>query len=383
MPLHAIRMISCKSLSHRHAIIRNCLLNRFYSSTLSSFDVFDTNTVSSHNTKRPPKISVDKLYSLGNNKRIISNYESFPTPIKSPRLLRRNSPIRDIVNGSLNNTLESVNTHIKSPLVAHLRFLRRKRIYREEYKEVYVQGSNVIQLLESSANFQLILTCNAERAREAKADVVLLVPAETLSFITECEPDVNGATPDVGILPLPQNDIESVAHSAFILALDGLIFADNVGKLLVTARSYGIGGVVCTEGCADLYNWKTIEVSNGLSYLMPSVVFSDGGGDSLVKFCKENNILSFVADKEGVSIKKLTEQLVNEGDFKALLDRPICLAVGNEAKGPSSAVKDNFSKVSMPQSEMVESLNVNVAASLILYQLRSEMGKLRTLNGGK
>jgi 23S rRNA (guanosine2251-2'-O)-methyltransferase len=51
----------------------------------------------------------------------------------------------------------------------------------------------------------------------------------------------------------------------------------------------------------------------------------------------------------------------------------LALAVGNEGAGLSSSMRANVKRlVSLPISGAVESLNVSVAAGILLYQLRQE-----------
>eukprot|EP00388_Colpodella_angusta_P010370 GDKJ01027066.1.p1 GENE.GDKJ01027066.1~~GDKJ01027066.1.p1 ORF type:complete len:407 (+),score=77.25 GDKJ01027066.1:2-1222(+) len=367
------------------------LAKRFFSSETKAFDIFDNSSDDTvENIRKPPKIAAQKFYNLGVQKTIVSNYESLPSPLNSPRLLRRKSPVQELLKHLENNTMDEINIHRKSPLVSHLRFLRRKRIYREEYKEVFVQGAHTISSLESEVRFQLILTSDQSRLETANAEVVLFVSEDLLNFICDLEYERKGVdndtsstpkVPEIGVLPLPQHDEEVVGTSRFILALDHLVIPDNVGRALLTARACGVGGVICTDRTADLFNWKTLESSGGLSYVMPSVVLS-GGGSEIVGFCEKHNALGFVADKRGESVHSVVKKIAQESEAvedeeaKLFMNRSICLVIGNESKGPSEEVLARLKKISMPQSEMVESLNVNVAASLILFHLRRNIGKL-------
>jgi len=62
-----------------------------------------------------------------------------------------------------------------------------------------------------------------------------------------------------------------------------------------------------------------------------------------------------------------------EGEPVAAVAPPgrLALAVGNEGAGLSSSIRDRVARfVSLPIAGSIESLNVSVAAGILLYQLR-------------
>lgn len=56
-----------------------------------------------------------------------------------------------------------------------------------------------------------------------------------------------------------------------ILLLDNVQDPGNVGTILRTAHSFGIDCIYMSKGCADIYNPKTIQSSQGALFYIPVI----------------------------------------------------------------------------------------------------------------
>lgn len=140
-----------------------------------------------------------------------------------------------------------------------------------------------------------------------------------------------------------------------VLLLDGVQDPGNVGTILRTSLAFGAAGVVALPGTADLLNPKTLRASMGASFRLPALHASQA--DTL-EWLQQRGLPLWVAGSGGTAI--------GEGPERGLL----ALVLGNEAAGVSP---DLFARadrlVTIPIRPEVESLNVAIAAGILLYQV--------------
>ncbi|HUQ98824.1 MAG TPA: RNA methyltransferase [Gemmatimonadaceae bacterium] len=142
-----------------------------------------------------------------------------------------------------------------------------------------------------------------------------------------------------------------------LLVLDGVQDPGNVGTILRTAAALGALATVALPGTVDIWNPKVIRSSMGAQFHHPSLHAT--AVDALSFFTK-NDVELWAAEAGGESL--------NRGEAPNRL----AIAVGNEGAGVSSEVRDHARRtVSLPIASTVESLNVAVAAGIILYELRA------------
>ncbi len=129
----------------------------------------------------------------------------------------------------------------------------------------------------------------------------------------------------------------------------------NLGTIIRTADAAGFGGVLLSEGCADPYSPKTVRSSMG-SFFHIDIV-TDLNSDVLNKL-KEIGF-SLIAGA-------LDE---NTADYREIDMRgPVVIAVGNEANGISTEIRQICQCVKIPILGKAESLNVGVAAAILMYE---------------
>jgi len=147
----------------------------------------------------------------------------------------------------------------------------------------------------------------------------------------------------------------SISPRAVVLVLDGVQDPGNVGALARTGLGLGAAGLVALPGTADLYNPKALRGSMGALFRLPSV---------------SADVDRFVAWARGVGLALWTTASDGLPVGRGGRDGPIALLVGNEGVGvhPELAAVAARS-VSVPLENGVESLNVAVAAGILLYEV--------------
>jgi RNA methyltransferase, TrmH family len=130
----------------------------------------------------------------------------------------------------------------------------------------------------------------------------------------------------------------------------------NLGGLLRTAEAAGATGAYVVAGCADPLSAKALRGSMGSAFRLPHVT-----GLSL------QEVLRRLASR-GVR----TAACLSDGGApfdQADLSGPIALVFGSEAAGlPPEIVDRSDLRLSIPVAPRVESLNVSVAAGVLLFE---------------
>lgn len=141
-----------------------------------------------------------------------------------------------------------------------------------------------------------------------------------------------------------------------VLVLDAVQDPGNVGTIVRTAAALGATATIALTGTVDLWNPKVIRSSMGAQFVHPAL---HATATELFEFLDRNDVELWSADAAGTPVPA-----------EAAPAR-LGIAVGNEGSGLSPEVRARSTRtVSLPLAAGAESLNVAVAAGIILYQLR-------------
>lgn len=137
----------------------------------------------------------------------------------------------------------------------------------------------------------------------------------------------------------------------------------NAGAMLRAAEAAGANGVIATKSSADILSPKALRGSMGSVFRLPlwlEVDFSEA-----VEWCRQEKITTVALDAHA-------DTLYNDFDWS----QAVAIVVGSEAHGLAreeiSAVDRS---VKVPMREPVESLNVAVAASIVMYEAARQRAK--------
>lgn len=161
----------------------------------------------------------------------------------------------------------------------------------------------------------------------------------------------------IGEIPTRSLDTLEIGSGCRLLLLDGVQDPGNVGTILRTAAALGATATIALPGTVDLWNPKVIRSSMGAQFA--HFAFHASSGETLA-FLERNSIELWAADAGGIPLGR--------GDASSRL----AIAVGNEGSGLSPEIRAKARKtISLPIAAGIESLNVAVAAGIILYELRA------------
>ncbi len=152
-----------------------------------------------------------------------------------------------------------------------------------------------------------------------------------------------------------QLDSINVPEKTLFLVLDRVADPGNLGTIIRTADALGVGAVLLSEGCADLYSPKTLRSTMGSLFHLPVVL---GCGErEIAVWLKERGFCLYVSNMSGKNFSR--------SDFFGRT----AVVMGSEAHGPSAFFhKTADAERSIHMAGRAESLNVAIAAAIIMYQ---------------
>ncbi|WNB77157.1 23S rRNA (guanosine(2251)-2'-O)-methyltransferase RlmB [Methylomonas koyamae] len=154
-----------------------------------------------------------------------------------------------------------------------------------------------------------------------------------------------------------KSDVEALTELAFYLILDQVQDPHNLGACLRTADAVGAHGVVVTKDNAAGITPTVCKVASGAAETVP--VYQVTNLARTLRWLKEQNIWIMGAAGEA-------EQTI----YDIKLDMPLALVMGAEGSGMRHLTRQHCDfLVKIPMLGRVESLNVSVAAGVLLYEI--------------
>ncbi len=244
---------------------------------------------------------------------------------------------------------------LQHPLVKHLVRLRENREYRYACKRLALSGSKLIQELSSQMRLKTLFLEKGSTS-VVEADEIYFVTPQILKKITGLE----NPEPIAAEIEMPQNpDFKQVN---FLLILDGISDPGNLGTLLRTARALGWDAAYLTTSSTDPYNEKAIRAAKGATFTLP---WKSGSVEELHTLLQHKKMTLLAADAAG-------------SDFSSSkTSSPLALALGNEAHGLSSELKQCAKLIGIPMMGRMESLNVATAGAILMHAFRGSQHEQR------
>ena len=141
-----------------------------------------------------------------------------------------------------------------------------------------------------------------------------------------------------------------------LIILHGINNPVNVGAIVRTAEAAGATGVITTGGTADPFSPKSLRGAMGAAFRLPFWTGVDY--TQVIDWCRKQKIQTACADTDGA-------ESYTEIDWQ----RPTALIMGSESHGLSTDETSSADHVvSIPMKGSTESLNVAVAAGILLYE---------------
>jgi RNA methyltransferase, TrmH family len=150
----------------------------------------------------------------------------------------------------------------------------------------------------------------------------------------------------------------AVTPDAVFVALHEVGNPGNLGTIIRTADAAGAAGVVLVGPAADPFDPAAVKASMGALFAVPVARAADTA-----------ELFAWTA-RSGVSVTT-TSAKAERSFWEAGYPRPLVLLLGAEGAGlPGDALAAGDAQVRIPMTGTAESLNLAVAAGLLLYQAR-------------
>jgi TrmH family RNA methyltransferase len=246
-------------------------------------------------------------------------------------------------------------TSVQNDRVKHVRSLARRRVRQREGRFV-IEGTRLLDELVG-AGIEPALVFYTETWAEHPAGQRLLdlirPPAEGIWPVSEAvmSASADTQTPQGVLAVVPFLDL--TPKPGLLLILDGIRDPGNLGTILRSAESAGVGDVLLAPGTVDLYNPKVVRGAMGAHFRLP------------VRSCDWEAVeeracgrVVWLADAAGGTVYDAVNWT-----------GPSALIVGGEASGAGQeAGRVATARVSIPMAGGAESLNAAMAATVILFE---------------
>ena len=146
--------------------------------------------------------------------------------------------------------------------------------------------------------------------------------------------------------------------SGNIIILDGIQDPGNLGTIIRSCIAFNFTTIILGDNSVDLYNPKVVRATEGMIFHINVL---------------RRNLVEFIPTLKNLGYKIVGTDVINGVDIKNLKHDDIALVLGSEGQGMSKSVRelcDEFVYINM--NESCESLNVGVAASILMYEVNHE-----------
>jgi RNA methyltransferase, TrmH family len=240
---------------------------------------------------------------------------------------------------------------VKNPKVKAWKKLLTKK-ERDQSGHYLIEGFHLVEeALKEQIVLEVIVNQDIEMPVHLNLDgtEVVYVNEDVMRAICDTE------TPQ-GVAAVCEKRIDSMENVKMekLLLLDRVQDPGNLGTLIRTADAAGMDAIILGEGCADPYNPKVVRATQGSLFHLPIV---------------KRNLATFMDE---IDIPLYGTALENAIAFKAVEpSETFALLVGNEGQGVSEELLGKTTKnLYIPIYGKSESLNVSIAAGILMYYLR-------------
>lgn len=240
-------------------------------------------------------------------------------------------------------------TSLQNPLIKHIVKLRQNRDYRLEHQTLVISGKKLVKEISLEVPIKTLFVYDETLIPTGlKAESVFIVNEEIMQ-------KASGLQYPEGILAeVEMPKISKLTDLKKIIVLDRVSDPGNFGTILRTALALGWDGAFILEGSCDPFNDKALSAARGATFRLP---LGFGNWKDLETLIDKNGLLPLVADLEGTPVRTFEKQ------------EKLLLVLSHEAHGASFEAIKRCQKVTIPISSQMESLNVSVAAGILMYEL--------------
>ena len=221
--------------------------------------------------------------------------------------------------------------------------LKQKK-YRDEY--YLVEGEHLVEEAIKSHQAELIIT-----TKEINTPIkTIIVSDEVMAKLAFTK------SPQPIMAKCKINHDNQIIKGKRYLILDDLQDPGNIGTLIRTALAFNYDQVILSNNCVDLYNDKLLRSMQGANFHI-SCIYQD--------------LTKAISQLKGNGVTVIASALENGTEITNLeTSANMAICVGNEGNGMNKEIISCCDKIAYIPINTIESLNVAVAGSIMMYHFR-------------
>jgi TrmH family RNA methyltransferase len=254
---------------------------------------------------------------------------------------------------------------IQNPTIKNILKLQDKSRERKKSGVFVIEGKREISLaLKGNYSIKTILFCKNVIPFEEIQDFIN-EQTEIISVTKEVYQKIAYRDTTEGVIALVKikdytlENIKFNTPTPLILVAESLEKPGNIGALLRTADAANIDAVFIANPKTDLFNPNSIRSSVGCLFTNQ---IATGTSEEIIQFLQEKNI----------EIYATTLQNSNEY-HKEDYTKATAIVVGTEATGLTDAFRKAATQnINIPMQGAIDSMNVSVAAAIVLFEAKRQ-----------
>ena len=256
-------------------------------------------------------------------------------------------------------------TSIQNPFIKSLVLLQEKAKARKQSGTFLIEGNREILLATKGGYEMETLLFLPELISETEAKK-LATNAELIEISKEVYQKLAYRDTTEGVLAVAKtkslqlSDLK-LSENPLILVAESPEKPGNIGALLRTADAANLDAVIIANPKSDLYNPNIVRSSVGCLFTNQ---IATGTSDEIIAFLKENKVNIYCATLQNSTSYHTV-------DYTA----PTALVVGTEAIGLTEEWrKEATQNIIIPMQGEIDSMNVSVAAAILIFEAKRQRG---------
>ncbi len=240
-------------------------------------------------------------------------------------------------------------TSRKNKIVLETIDLRKNKI-QQERRLFIIEGEHLLEMANSANNLSYVLTTKHLNNINQEIDQYI-VPKEILEKIS-----VSKSAPNViGVCKFINDTIKATND---IVCLDCIQDPGNLGTILRSSLAFSYFDILISKDSVNKYNEKVVQASQGAIFNLNIESFDI------------NALIDFKKNGYKIVVTTLAKDSINLADFSKETNEKYIYVFGNEGNGVRKEIQDIADYKIFIEMKNIDSLNVGVAAGIVLYNLK-------------
>jgi len=245
-------------------------------------------------------------------------------------------------------------TSRKNKIVLDTIELRQNKNSQKE-KRFIIEGNHLLMMANNCQNLVYVLTNQHLKNIDENVDQYI-VTDDILKKIS-----INKSVPNViGVCNYVKDVISDDGN---VVYLDNVQDPGNLGTIFRSSLAFSVYNVLLSDDSVNKYNEKAIQASQGSLFSLN------------VESCSVDKLKKLKKQGYKVIVTILSKDAINLDNFKFTKNNKYVLVFGNEGQGVRKEIIDLADSKIFIEMNNIDSLNVGVASSILLYRLSLDLKK--------